>query len=180
MAAMCAAWAATPRNAPEDYPLHGESADSAIGAEYLVHSLPTENGMLLAGRYLVVEVGIFPHKHTEVSVSPGEFHLIANGRMLPDADSAGMVAASMKYSDWEGQRGIQAVGGAGPIVIGPQQPAGRFPGDPNAPPPVEHPPASDDPAVGPPQALTIDELVLHAALPSAAVRTPIDGCVFFH
>src|SRR5581483_12296407 len=57
-----AAQAAEPRTAPSDYPAHIDSANAAIGAEYLVHSIPSEEGMLFAPAYLVVEVGFFPNR----------------------------------------------------------------------------------------------------------------------
>jgi hypothetical protein len=180
MAAIFAAWAAAPRAAPDDYPIHADSAQAGIGVEYLVHSVPTENGMLLAGRYLVIEAGIFPHQHEEIALAAQQFHLIVNGQALPDPDSPGAVAASMKYSKWDQQRGLQTIGSVGPVVIGPQQPEGRFPGDPSAPAPVERPTPQQDPTGAQPYQLTVDDLVLHAALPSVAVRKPIDGCLFFH
>ena len=178
--AMVTCWAAAPRSHPEEYPVHVDSAPAAIGAEFLVHSLPTEKGMLLAGRYLVVEAGIYPHHHEPVAISAEQFRLIVNGRSLPDPDSAGTVSASMKYSDWEPRRGMQASGGMGPIVVGPQQPAGRFPGDPTAPGPVEQPTPQQDPTGAPAYEMTVDELVLHAALPTVTTRAPVDGCLFFH
>ena len=177
---MVALRAAAPRDHPEDYPVHTDSAQAAIGAEFLVHSLPTEKGMLLAGHYLVVETGIYPHPHEAVAISSGQFRLIVNGRQLPDPDSAGAVSASMKYSDWEPRRGMQAGAGAGPIVVGPQQPAGRFPGDPTSPGPVEQPTPRQDPTGAAPYEITVDDLVLHAALPTVTTRQPVDGCLFFH
>ena len=121
--------AAVPRTAASDYPTHTDSASAAIGAEYLVHSIPTEQQMLPAGRYLVIEVGVFPNRGQNATVSDVQFHLVVNGKRLHDAATPGTVAGSLKYNDWEQQRGLQSMGQMGPVVMGPQQ-TGRFPGDP--------------------------------------------------
>src|ERR1700737_1506090 len=125
------AWA-QPREKASDYPEHARLADREIGVEYLVHSIPVERGVLAASDYLVVEVAVFPLTLAGVTVSGGQFTLRINGKKTPVyAQSPGMVAASLKYPDYERTR-PQLVAQAGPVIVGGTQPVGRFPGDPSA------------------------------------------------
>src|SRR5438309_2338488 len=73
MLAASLAWAQyeVPRKANE-YPAHASWPEFEIGAEYLVHSIPTDNGSLFARDYLVVEVAIYPGKQP-VMISDAHF-----------------------------------------------------------------------------------------------------------
>src|SRR6267143_875960 len=124
------AWA-QPREKASDYPEHAKLA---------------ERGVLVASDYLVVEVAVFPLTLAGVTVSSRQFTLHVNGKKTPVfTQSPGMVAASIKYPDYERTR-LRLVAQAGPVIIGGTQPVGRFPGDPSArrPPRVEQAPDAPD------------------------------------
>jgi hypothetical protein len=53
-------------------PAHASWPRFEIGAEYLVHSIPTEKGALYARDYLVVEIAIFPGKQV-VAITSNSF-----------------------------------------------------------------------------------------------------------
>ena len=125
------AWA-QPREKASDYPEHAKLADREIGVENLVHSIPVERGVLVASDYLVVEVAVFPLTLAGVTVSSGQFTLRVNGKKTPVySQSTGMVAASIKYPDYERTR-PRLVAEAGPVIIGAPRPVARFPGDPSS------------------------------------------------
>ena len=92
---------------PADYPAHATLGTTtlgttAIGAEYLVHSIPAGNQTLLASEYLVFEVAVFPPRDHAVEISSGTFTLRLNGKkqvLYPVAP--GFVAAAREYRDWE-------------------------------------------------------------------------------
>jgi len=146
------AYAAVPRSAASDYPAHGETKTAAIGAEFLVHSVPTEQNMLDADQYLVVEVGVFPKNKQDVALALINFHLRINGKDAVEADAPGIVAGTMKSWNWQGPP--------------PQSPLPR-----SAP--------SDNSAVTGGMQLTLDQLVAGASLPEATVNKPVGGCMYF-
>jgi len=176
-----AAWS-QPREKASDYPEHAKLADREIGAEYLVHSIPVERGVLVASDYLVVEVAVFPLTLAGVAVSSGQFTLRINGKKAPVyAQSPGMVAASLKYPDYERTR-PQLVAQAGPVIIGGTQPVSRFPGDPSArrPPRVEQAPdAPDRGATDQESQIPIEDQVTRAALADEHTTRPRRGVLFF-
>src|SRR5579863_3176985 len=123
-----------PKPAPTDYPVHAAFGALAIGAEYLVHSIPAGDQTLFAADYLVVEVAVFPGHGTPVEIGTLSFGLRINGRkQLIYPDAPGFVAASLKYPDWEPHANAQARVGVGEndtgVIIGAPPAVGRFPGD---------------------------------------------------
>ncbi len=165
---------AQPREKASDYPVHSALADREIGVEYLVHSIPVERGVLVASDYLVVEVAVFPLAAAGVTVSSGAFTLRINGKKAPVyAQSPGMVAASIKYPDYE-RTTPRLVAQAGPVILGGTQPVSRFPGDPSGrrPPPVI--PGPEKEAETP-----IEDQVAHAALAEEHTTRPRRGLLFF-
>jgi hypothetical protein len=178
LSVVAAAYAAEPRPTPAEYPVHADSADATIAADYMVHSVPTEEGMVFARHYLVVDIGVFPHKGSAATIADTNFRLIVNGRSVGNPDSPGMVAAGIEYPDWEWNRRLEGIAQAGPVVVAPQQPA-RFPGDPTATHPLPQPQPDD---TGAPRAehLSIDDLIAHARLPEGAFRKPVGGALCFH
>jgi hypothetical protein len=175
------AWA-QPREKASDYPEHVKLADREIGVEYLVHSVPVERGVLVASDYLVVEVAVFPLTLSGVTVSSSQFTLRINGRKTPVfPQSTGMVAASLKYPDYE-RTHPRLVGEVGPVIIGAPQPVGRFPGDPSArrlPRPEQAPDAPDQGATEKESQLPIEEQVARAALADEHTTRPRRGVLFF-
>jgi hypothetical protein len=175
------AWA-QPREKASDYPEHVKLADREIGAEFLVHSIPVERGVLVASDYLVVEVAVFPLTLAGVTVSSSQFTLRINGKKTPVfPQSTGMVAASMKYPDYENTR-PRLVAQAGPVIIGAPRPVARFPGDPSArrqPPVAPAPDAPDQGATEKESQLPIEEQVKRAALADEHTTRPRRGVLFF-
>jgi hypothetical protein len=152
-----------------DYPVSASAGRVQIGAEFLVHAIPSQGGYYFAKSYLVVDVGMFPRELHTLKISASQFTLRLNGREPAlTAQSPGMVAASLTYPDWGMPSGV-SVGGdvAGIGMSTDRRPVGRFPGDPNAPAP--------DPnnQSGPDYQLSL------IALPDAFSAQPVRGCVFF-
>lgn len=88
-----------------------------------------------------------------------------------------MVAASLKYGDWEQRRGLQVEGGVGPVVVGPRGPTRRFPGGPGSPDPPRRPvdPDKDKPD---PQDLEA-EAVKEFALTEGETRQVVAGYLYY-
>jgi hypothetical protein len=171
-----------PRSKAADYAAHVSLTGMEIGAEYLLHSIPTENGFYIAKDYLVVDVGIFPSTLEKIKISSGQFQLrINHGQPELLADTPGSVAGSVKYPDWEQQRKATVIGQAGPVIVGAPQQTGRFPGDPTGQPiPIPAPERPDPSGAEPRAPKSVDEMIAHAALPEFATERPAKGCLFFH
>lgn len=173
-----------PKPKASDYPVHAGAADVEIGAEYMVRSFGGEK-MYIAPDNLVVQVALYPlHKRT-LRVDARSFRLRVNGRN-PEilADSPGMVAASLKYPDW--QRRPELVAGAGiggaDVILGRPRQVGRFPGDSR---PIENrlppPPSTGAGGVPRPEAEPVDAaaLAVTQALPEGEIRVPVTGYIYF-
>jgi hypothetical protein len=163
------------RDKASDYPVHASLPGMEIGAEYLDHSIPSERGSYIANDYLVVDIGVFSSTREGLDIKSGQFSLRINRdkRVLVPV-SPGMVAGALKYPDWEGKRG----------AAGQQQSpssTGRFPGDPEAAPPIIPPvQAPPDPSGIEKQIPTsIDEAITAAAFSAGVTNRTFKGCVFF-
>ena len=177
------AWAGTePKPKPSDYPVQARVGDIDIGAAYLVHTLPAERTNFLAPDYLAVEIAIYPPKSQAVTVAAGQFRLRMNGKKEAPADTPEMVAMSLNYPGWEGRR-IEPQVGVGPVILGGQQPGGRFPGDPRATGPQrpqtpkaggDQPTDSDRP---PPQSAA--EAAVALAFQNGPCERPVSGYLYF-
>jgi hypothetical protein len=170
----------TVKEKPEDYSAHAASGATAIGADYLVHSIPAHSQTFFARDYLVFEVALFPSRDEPIEITTNTFTLRINGKKeIIYRNSPGFVAASLKYPDWE--QHPQSAVQVGPVILGPPPAVGRFPDDPNQ---TRRPPKSptpgesagidrDDPA-------TPDEAVARYALPDGRIEKPISGYIYFH
>ena len=168
-----------PRSKASDYPAHITLPSMEVGAEYLVHSIPCDKGGYFTKEYLVVEVAIFPAVKDRLKISSGRFTLRINNKSTLIAQSPGVVAASLQYSDWE-QR-PQMTAQAGPLIYGAPQ-VGRFPGDPTQPRPLPTPRVpnqTDAGNVDKQQDLPIEEAIARAALPEGIIAEHVKGCLFF-
>ncbi len=169
-----------PRSKASDYQAHIALPTMEIGAEFLLHSIPTDQGVYVAPDYLVVDVGVFPAAHETVKMNSGQFRLRINHK-TPElsTDSPGSVAADIKYPDWETHPTV--VGQAGPVILSdPGNP--RFPGDPNAPPPIAPPLPKEAERHGIDTEIrkTIDQSVGNAAFPDGSGNKPMKGFLYFH
>lgn len=143
----------TPKAKPTDYPVQASVGDLVIAAEYLLHSVGTGNGSFLAPNYLVIEIAVYPAKKQPVTISSGQFTLRVNGAKeeLP-AELAAIAAASLKFSDWDGQGG--------------------------APQPVPEQPRVSDP-LNRPVPRSAPEAVTATAFPGGECTGPVSGNLYF-
>ncbi|HYL73931.1 MAG TPA: hypothetical protein VEU96_06975 [Bryobacteraceae bacterium] len=165
-----------------DYPVHVTLPNMEIGLEYLVHSIPGDDRFYIAKDYLVVELAAFPKD--AIALSPSKFTLLVNGKNILYTASPGMVAASIKYPDWEQHRQLTTEAGNGnaSVVFGAPRPVGRFPGDnrDNVPMNIPRPPQPDDGKdLDHPHERPIEEAIANAALPEGRAAKPVKGCLFF-
>ncbi|HKW96566.1 MAG TPA: hypothetical protein VJN43_02485 [Bryobacteraceae bacterium] len=174
-----------PKDKPPDYPAHAAVGDIAIGADYLVHSIPANTQTFFAPDYLVVEVAVFPKRGSSIEIGVGTFTLRVNGKKQAIySDSTGMVAASVKYPDWEQRKNLEvgaAVGDAG-VVIGRPPAVGRFPDNPRQqqtrlPRLPKAPDAQQGVEREEPEDL--DTALARTALPQGAVSIPVSGYLYF-
>lgn len=174
-----------PKDKPVSYPAHTTVGDIAIGADYLVHSIPANSQTFFAPDYLVVEVAVFPKRGSPTEIAISTFTLRVNGKkQVLYSDSTGMVAASIKYPDWEQRKNLEvgaSVGDAG-VIIGRPPVVGRFPDDPRQqqtrlPRPPKAPDAQQGVEREEPEDL--DTALIRTALPQGAVSIPVSGYLYF-
>jgi hypothetical protein len=177
------AWGGTePKPSATDYPAHAALGACSMGAEFFARTIPIPNGGYSSGGYLVVEVALFPAKGERLEVRASEFRLVLNGaqrEILPQ--TPGIVAASLKYPEEERRRGLDAMAGVGPVVVGRRQDrTARFPGDPRATPPPPRPsvPEPDWKKRSEP-AMSESEAVARYALDEGVVATAVSGLLYY-
>jgi hypothetical protein len=79
-AAFVSAQGTSPQSAATDYPVHIALNDGfTMGAEYLVHSIPSPRGYYVVEEFLVVEIGVFGPKSARLNISADQFALHLNG-----------------------------------------------------------------------------------------------------
>ena len=165
-----------PKSKPEEYPVHGRAGDTTIAAEYMVQSISTPKASFIAKDYLVVEVAVFPPR-TGTMIRASDFTLRINGaKQELLTQTPGMVAASIKYDDWRGRRGVVAQ--AGPVIIGPRT-SGRFPGDNREPLPRRQPGPDDAAPEVERESVDPSDTIDAAALNEGPARQPRSGYIFF-
>jgi hypothetical protein len=165
-----------------DYPIHAIAGTVAIGADYLIHSIPAGDQTLLAKDFLVIEVAVFPAVAQPVTIDGSTFTLRLNGAKLPLASiPPGFVAASLKYPDWEQHPTSQVSGGVGNtgVTIGPPTVA-RFPGDPNATHPLPRGPSHEERnGVERTEPESTDDVIARTALLEGEIDHPVSGFLYF-
>jgi hypothetical protein len=177
----------------EDYEVHVQAKDVAIGAEFMVHSYSRGEQVFIAKDFLVVEVAIFPPKGTTVEVGNGDFALRMNGKKeLLDAVPPTAVLSYMQHPEWNPEReGPHATAGAGAgnigvMVGGPPVNPNPYPGTqmpsgapiPNSPyPPVDIP--RDNPGGVKITPADPAQLLLQTALEEGRHHAPVSGFLFF-
>jgi hypothetical protein len=168
-----------PKTKASDYPVHAEMGTVTLAAEYLVHSLPTPKGNLIATDYLIVEAAFFGPSLSRLKMSPNDFSLRINGKGEPlSTELPGMVARSIRYpgarSHLEASGSVGA--GDGTISAGPRPPPSQFPGDGN-----------ERTSTGPPTTVksveeeaAIEYRVQNATLPEGENSLPRSGLLYFY
>lgn len=167
-----------------DYPVHAMAGKVAIGADYLIHSIPAGNQTFVAEDYLVVEVAVFPAPAQPVTIAGNTFALRLNGKKFPlPSEPPGFVAASLKYPDWEQHPTAVASGGVGNagVTIGPP-PVARFPGDPtaNRPPVPQVPSPEEQNGVERSDPESAEQVIARTALLEGPAYHPVSGFLYFH
>jgi hypothetical protein len=138
-----------PKLRAEEYPQHVRLANGGVLAiEFHGRGIPAAKGGVFLPAHVAVEAAYYPPAGEKVELRGGQFLLrIDRMKLGIPPETPGMVAASLKYGDWEQRRGLEVEGAAGPVVVGPRGPARRFPGGPGSPDPPRGPadPGKDKP-----------------------------------
>jgi hypothetical protein len=173
-----------PRQQPADYPVHAAAANASIGAEFLGHTARVGDRTILVEDYIVIEVGVFP-RAKDLVARHAHFDLRINGKQVLLAQTPQMVAASLKYPDWERRPeiNVQAGDGERAVILGRRQPVERFPGDrrptqDRLPPPPKSPEPGGRPGQEAP-AVPDHELIVEAALPEQSLTVAAAGYLYF-
>jgi hypothetical protein len=180
-----------PKPKAEDYDVHAQSRDVAVGAEFMIHSFSGQGQTYIAKDFLVVEVALYPPKdrsvnpprYQSVRVNEGAFALRINGKkqaLLPAPPP--MVASSLQHPDWQTGPRFEAGGGLGNtgVILGRPAPT-QVPGG-QQPPQTRVPraPGQDNPGgIEPERRVTAPELVVQTALPEGPHRGPVSGFLYF-
>jgi hypothetical protein len=167
-----------PKTKAADYPVAVQVGTVTLAAEYLVHSLPTPKGTLIANDYLVVEVAFFGPSFSRLKMSPDNFTLRINGKGAPlSTEAPGMVSGSIKFPSTHPH--LEAAGsvgaGDGTISVGPRAPPSQFPGDGKDRTPTGQPPTVKEVELE----SSIDNRVLNATLPEGEHSLPRSGLLYF-
>ncbi len=180
-----AAIASDPKPSASDYPVHATAGTINLGAEFMVRSFQGQGQTFITRDYLVVEVAVYPPKFNKVRVSHSQFSLCLNGRKeLLSPENPGVVAASLKYPDWQQHPTVAAGGGLGDVgvVLGPRSTA-RFPGDPTSQgrlPRAPRVPGSENPGgVEEKEPVRADEVAIANALVEGESPTAVCGYLYF-
>jgi hypothetical protein len=160
-----------PKTGPADYPVHAQMDSVTLAAEYLVHSLPTTKGTLVANDYLVVEAAFFGPLYSRLKMSPDNFALRINGKGDPlTPELPGMVAQSIKFPGVRPHLETTATlggGDGGTVTVGPRPPQSRVP--------VNQPPTVTEVN----QENAVEYRVLNASLPEGEHSLPGSGLLYF-
>lgn len=167
--------------APPDTRIHAQAGGAKIAVEYMAHSFLADGQSAFLSDYLALEVEVFPPRGKSLLVSQNQFTLRVNGKkpaLL--AQSSGMVAASLKYADWDNRRRIDVT--MGDIRVGTPQQTPRFPDDPTRrplPAPPRAPAPEDRSGVEKQPQEPADQLVVKWALPEGESSKPVKGFLYF-
>jgi len=167
-----------PKTKAADYPVEVQMGTVTLAAEYLVHSLPTPKGTLIASDYLIVEVAFFGPSFSRLKMSPDNFTLRINGKGDPlSTEPPGMVSGSIKFPSAHPH--LEATGsvgtGDGTISVGPRAPQSQFPGDGKDRTPTGQPPTVKEVE----EESSIDNRVRNATLPEGEQSLPRSGLLYF-
>lgn len=170
-----------PRPRPQDYSHHAALPGGGFVAfDYHGRGIPSSKNGVILGVHLVIEAAWFPAPGQTAEIRGSHFLLKIDKMKHGIApETAGMVAASLKYADWEQARGLQVEGGAGPVVYGPGRPSRRFPDEPGDDREARRrrvPRAGDD---KPDPQLTEAETVTTLAFPEGLTSQVVSGYLYY-
>jgi Rieske Fe-S protein len=72
-----------PKASATAYPTHAKFGDFAIGAEFLVHTIPANSVDSSPGDFLTIETAFFGPKESRAEIAAGHFRLRINGSKIP-------------------------------------------------------------------------------------------------
>lgn len=166
-----------PRLRAAEYPAHIElPGGGSLGLQYHGRGIPTAKGGVFLGAHIVLEVAYYPPAGEKAELRGGHFLLrIDRMKLGIPPETPGMVAASLKYSDWEGPRGLQVE--AGPVILRPGGGSRRLPGGPQNPDPARRTGARDDGRADPQdlEAGAVQEF----AFPEGETRQAVAGYLYY-
>jgi len=177
-----------PKRTAEDYEVHAQAKDAAIGAEFTVHSFSRGEAMFVVQDFLVVEVAIFPPKGANFEIYDTDFTLRINGRkQLLEAAAPTLVMADMKHPEWRqpdaNGEATATVNNNGVTIGGPPVNTNPFPGS-RMPgtgtrtyPPVEVP--RDNPSGVQKEPMDAAELLRQTALVEGPHHSATSGFLYF-
>jgi hypothetical protein len=169
----------SPKSKATDYPVHVQLDSVTLAAEYLIHSLPTPQGNLIASDYLIVEVAFYGPSFSRLKMSPDNFTLRINGKATLTTEAPGMVSGSIKNpSSRPHLEGGGSIGmGDGTISVGPRPPPSQFPGDGNDRTPAGQPTTTVKSVE---EDTNIDHRVQNVSLPEGEHSLPRSGLLYFY
>jgi len=163
------------RATPADYKAHTAiNAEHTLAAEFQGRTVPAPSAAFVLKDYVVVEAALFTRGY---EFNTGRYSLRLNGKSPLLAQTPGMVAASLKYPDWENQREMTATAGVGDanVILGRRNTTPRFPGDRRQPQP---PPGAPVKEVAVPENAAWD-WVAKLAWEDGPVKGPAGGLLYF-
>lgn len=174
------------RSKLSDYPVQAHLPQFEIGADYLIHNIPTEKRAYSADDFLVVEVALFPAKGDErLRISRNDFTLRLDDKKIIDTVSPGAVASALRVTNWTRGTDLSADPslGDGTSIGGAVPGLGRYPSDPNNTLPPGRSPQSQNTderyGVGSEGNFPIEQAISMVALPDGLVKKPVKGCLYF-
>ncbi|MBI1789687.1 MAG: hypothetical protein HYR60_19305 [Acidobacteria bacterium] len=187
LARLLAADGTTPKQRPSEYTAQATVSSLSIAADYWVRTFGGAGRTFYTNDYLVVEVALYSAAREPATVSTGRFTLRINGKKPAlFAQSPGMLAASLKYPDWERRPHLEATAGVGGIDVtaGRPRPTERFPGDPSVsstrlPRPPKAPEPENPSGEGPAPQAKPEEIAVESALPEGERVLPVSGYLYF-
>lgn len=176
-----------PKQKAEDYEVHAQAQNAAVGAEFMMHSFSRGEQAYLVQDYLVVEVALFPPKGAAITVQNIDFGLRINGRkQLLNPAATSMVAASLQHPEWEQPGGVRPSvagrsGNVGMMMGGPPYNPTPFPG--SNPPGTQMPPRvpipQDNPTGMEKEHVNAGELMIQTALVEGEHHSAFSGFLYF-
>lgn len=174
-----------PRSKPDDYEFSGKAGEVAMGVDFHGRGVSGQNDAFVFKAHLAVEVAVYPPRGSDLDLRSGHFLLKVNGKTSLLPVPAGAVALSLRHDMDETGGNLEALAGAGPVVVGTGRPpaAERFPGDPSPggrprnPQPVPNADPSNRTADG---QMTPAELVKALALPEGKEPGVRSGLLYFY
>jgi hypothetical protein len=177
-----------PKKTAEDYEVHAQAKNAAVGAEFMVHGYSRGEQMFIAPDFLVVEVALYPPKGETFEIHNSDFTLRINGKKdVLHAEAPNQVVAEEKHPEWNQPPGVMTTQGTagegnhGVILGGPPANPNNFPGSQQPgtglPPRVEIP--RDNPSGIEKQPMNAGELLMETALVEGTHHSPISGFIYF-